>query len=417
MTKASYQTLGSLAQAAIAKYLKQATRREAAVLADTNPEELHQMRVGMRRLRTALQVFQPGINIPKAAKEPCVADVARKLGELRDLDVIEETLQQRFLPELPSDEQAALKTAFAALAKRRLRVFKQVKQLLEGEKYRQLKKGMKGWLKQPDLNAIAALPATTAMPDLVLPLVSRLWLHPGWLIGTTETLEVNTQLDPAAVDELIDQNSEPLHGLRKQIKRVRYQLKLIEDLYGDALTAELDNLEAMQETLGQLQDSMILADFLEESIPEARNQIPSLFSRLADTRYEAWQQWQSLQGTYLDPETRHRLRLILLTPEAPKDEPSVDVDSDSEVENPPKAEKFSEPAAAETPTVEEPSAAAVEAQPEVTEPSTSQALEHATATTDLPKPAKARSKGSKTTFKSMLKAAGKRQKAKSRGSD
>ncbi|MBD2258661.1 CHAD domain-containing protein [Pseudanabaena sp. FACHB-2040] len=400
MVGAKYETLGSLAQAAIAKYLKQATRREDAVLADTDPEELHQMRVAMRRLRTALQVFQPGITIPKAGKEPRVADVARQLGELRDLDVIEETLRQRFLPELPQAEQTALETAFTALARRRVRVFKQVKQLLEGEKYRQLKKGLKGWLKQPDLDAIAALPAATAMPDLVLPLVSRLWLHPGWLIGTTETLEIDTQLDPAAVDELIDQNSEPLHSLRKQIKRVRYQLKLIEDLYGDALTAELDNLEAMQETLGQLQDSMILADFLEEAIPDARNQIPSLFSQLADNRYKAWQQWQSLQQTYLDPAMRHHLRLVLLTPEAPGAEPPAKVEKDSKVEAPPETEN---------------PAAAVQERPEPTEQSNTVAPQRPVTATAQPTQAKIDAKGGKTTFKTMLKAKGKRQKTKGMG--
>jgi CHAD domain-containing protein len=335
MAEVDSQILGGLAQCAIAKYSKQAIRREAAVLAGKDPEELHQMRVGMRRLRTALQVFQPSIKIPKAAREPRVADVARKLGELRDLDVIRETLQQQFLPNLPAAEQGALEAVFETLADRHRQVFKQVKQLLEGDKYRQLKKGLKGWLKQPNLTAIAALPATTAMPDLLLPLVSRLWLHPGWLVGTTETLEIDAALDAEAVDALISDHDETLHSLRKQIKRVRYQLKLVEDLYGDALACELDHLEAMQETLGQIQDSLILADFLEGAMADARSHLPSLFTQLADNRHQAWQQWQSLQQTYLDPATRHQLRQILLTPQA-----SGAVTS---AKNPPAAETDSEP--------------------------------------------------------------------------
>lgn len=122
-------TLGDLAQDAISKYLKQATRREKAVLADTDPEELHQMRVSMRRLRTALQVFQPVLVIPKAGREPKVADIARTLGELRDLDVIQETLKTHYLPNLPAKEQALLKTAFTTLTEQRQQTFKRVKAL------------------------------------------------------------------------------------------------------------------------------------------------------------------------------------------------------------------------------------------------------------------------------------------------
>ncbi|HEY9737904.1 MAG TPA: CHAD domain-containing protein [Trichocoleus sp.] len=327
------QTLGSLAQAAIAKYLKQAVRYEQAVLADTDPEELHQMRVGMRRLRTAMQVFEPVIKLPKAAREPKVADVARQLGELRDLDVISETLHTQFLPHLPEPEQAALQSALEALGQHRRSVFKQVKQLIQGEKYRQLKKCLKAWGKEPRLSAIAPLPAATAMPDLVLPLISRLWLHPGWLVGTDETLQADTQIDAAAADELIAQNSETLHSLRKQIKRVRYQLKLVCDLYDNALDEVLDSLETMQETLGQLQDGAVMAEFLEAVIVNARCNMPTLFERLAEGRHQAWQQWQTLQTTYLDPQQRHHLRQILLTPT-----PAVDESSEAPTSEPASAQ-------------------------------------------------------------------------------
>ncbi|HEY9762653.1 MAG TPA: CHAD domain-containing protein [Trichocoleus sp.] len=309
------QTLGDLAQDAISKYLKQATRREKAVLADTDPEELHQMRVAMRRLRTALQVFQPLLLIPKAGREPKVADVARKLGELRDLDVIQETLQTEYLPSLSTKEQDLLKTAFSTLAEQREQTFKQVKDLLKSEKYQSLKKSLKDWTNEPKLGAIAPLPAQVAIPDLVLPLLSHLWLHSGWWVSTTDALQVNTQLDAIAVDDLIAQNSETLHSLRKQIKRVRYQLKLICDLYGDRLSPALADLETMQEALGQLQDSSVLAQFLETALPNAPKRLPQLFACLADERHQAWQQWQTLQKTYLDPATRHQLRVILLTPE------------------------------------------------------------------------------------------------------
>lgn len=243
----SSQTLGDLACAAIAHYLKQFSRYEKAVLADTDPEDLHQMRVGLRRLRTALQVFAPAIALAKAGQEPKVAAVARQLGELRDLDVIEAALLTHFVPDMPEAEQAALQPAFEALADQRDQVFKQVKRLLKSSAYKKLKTSLKAWVKDPDLEAIAVLPAQIALPDLMLPLVSRLWLHPGWLVGTTYdaatgSFGVDTGLNAAEVDALIDQHHKALHSLRRQIKRVRYQLKLVSPCYGDWLNDRLAGL-------------------------------------------------------------------------------------------------------------------------------------------------------------------------------
>ncbi|NJL48805.1 MAG: CHAD domain-containing protein [Leptolyngbyaceae cyanobacterium SM2_5_2] len=245
----STMTLGELAQSAIAKYLKQVVTYEKPVLADTDPENLHQMRVGLRRLRTALQVFAIGVELPKAGREPQVAAVGRQLGELRDLDVIEATLRDRFLPDLPDPEQQHLETILSAIAKQRQKTFKGVKKLLDSADYGQMKQSLKTWAKHPDYRALAALPASEIVPDLALPLVSQLWLHPGWLVGTKATrtgLKVNTRLGLVKTDALIAEQGTRLHSLRKQVKRVRYQLRLVAPLYGDALDADIQRLSAIR---------------------------------------------------------------------------------------------------------------------------------------------------------------------------
>ncbi|HSM81869.1 MAG TPA: CHAD domain-containing protein, partial [Nodosilinea sp.] len=187
MATAQHQTLGDLAQGAISKYLKQTVAQTDAVLADTDPENLHQMRVGLRRLRTAVQVFGPGLALPKAGREARVAAVGRQLGTLRDLDVIGATLRDRYAPDLPDNEQACLGEVLLALAKRRHKTFKQVKKLLQGKRYQRLTQALGDWVAEPDYGAIAPLPADQMIVDLVSPLVSQLWLHPGWLVGTKAT--------------------------------------------------------------------------------------------------------------------------------------------------------------------------------------------------------------------------------------
>ncbi len=50
---------------AIAKHSRKILKYEAGVLQDKDPEELHQMRVGMRRLRSAIAGFAVAIDLPK----------------------------------------------------------------------------------------------------------------------------------------------------------------------------------------------------------------------------------------------------------------------------------------------------------------------------------------------------------------
>jgi PAS domain S-box-containing protein len=53
-------TMGDCAEQSISKFVRKIALCEAAVLDDTDPEPLHRMRVGMRRLRTVLQNWYLG---------------------------------------------------------------------------------------------------------------------------------------------------------------------------------------------------------------------------------------------------------------------------------------------------------------------------------------------------------------------
>lgn len=63
------KTFGDWAYIAIAKHFNKILNHEAKVLEDRDPEELHQMRVGMRRLRSAIAGFTPALNLPNNASE------------------------------------------------------------------------------------------------------------------------------------------------------------------------------------------------------------------------------------------------------------------------------------------------------------------------------------------------------------
>ena len=64
-TQTTVKTLGDYAYQAIQKHFKKTLKWEKSVKKDEDPEALHQMRVGMRRLRTAVTRFGLAVDVPK----------------------------------------------------------------------------------------------------------------------------------------------------------------------------------------------------------------------------------------------------------------------------------------------------------------------------------------------------------------
>lgn len=60
-------TLGDYAHSVLNDQYRSIFKYEKKVLADTDPEDLHRMRVGTRKLRTAFQVFGMAVQMPKGA--------------------------------------------------------------------------------------------------------------------------------------------------------------------------------------------------------------------------------------------------------------------------------------------------------------------------------------------------------------
>ena len=316
-TRSKTKTLGDWASLAIKKHLQKVIKHEEDVLHDQNSEALHQMRVGMRRLRSAIKGFAPALSLPKSAQDEKISKVAHQLGSLRDLDVLRETLQTRHKPTLPPEEQESLETALAHLAQQRRQTLAAVQKTLEHQRYDTLKQSLKKWLKQPTYQEIAQMPIQGVLPDLLLPEISRFLLHPGWLVGTTfKQGEINLQgLDIETVKQQLVAQGPRLHSLRKETKRVRYQMELFTDFYDAPFVAYVEDVKTIQEILGQIQDNLVLSKFLADVLgSKVKNVLPTLAEQLAQLDYEAWQQWQPIQQRFLSPEVRQGLHLAILQP-------------------------------------------------------------------------------------------------------
>lgn len=323
--KAEPKTFGAYAYLAIKKHFKYTIKYEADVIKDTDPEALHQMRVGMRRLRTAIHGFAPALSLPKSAQEPKVAKIARQLGELRDLDVLQETFENQ-VELLPTKEQDTLKKVLASLGKQRQKTLEKVQIILKEQTYEKLKEAFETWLKEPTYGELAEISIYEVLPDLLLPAISHLFLHPAWLVGVKlkdGEIEIPSNLSTEQLGKLISTHEDSVHSLRKQAKRVRYQMELFTDFYDSTYNNYLKDIKEIQSLLGEIQDSYVLAEFLRDIDPELIEKLPTLSEQFAETRYQVWQKWQSLQQKYLKIETRKDFHSTILQPVLKKEKAKI----------------------------------------------------------------------------------------------
>ncbi len=320
-TKPTVKTLKDYIYSAIEKHFKKTWKWEKSVKNDKDAEALHQMRVGMRRLRTTVTSLNSVANFPKSVNEKNIKKIADCLGSLRDLDVLKETLGTTYKPQLPKKERLILDDVIETLEKQRTDAAANVKALFKTDRYKSLKTDLKEWLETPSYQPLANLTIKQALPDLLLPEVSSFLLHPGWLVGTKveeNKVVISTDFDEKKVDRQLLTQAEYLHDLRKQSKRLRYQMELFTNLYGEGYGNYLAQVKNIQEVLGSMQDSAVLDQWLQDvDVLKSKitKDLPTLATLLTKNRYDLWQQWQSLQQRFLKLETRHEFHLIIMHPD------------------------------------------------------------------------------------------------------
>ncbi len=309
-------SLGGYAYRIIRQQSQAIFKLRSPVLKDTDIEDLHQMRVGTRRLQAALSLFTDVIKLeadhPKSSAKSgemlvkSVKPLTRALGRVRDLDVMEQWLSNEIAALSKQERKKERKTVKALLKKmkkRRKTQFSKMEKALTGKNYKKLKKRCKQWLKQPYFSAVAQQSASSsAVSIVVVPLVNLLQ-HPGWKVATCQQGQRQTPIENITLDQLnqqLETNSEQLHGLRKQIKQTRYQTEFFRSIYDINYAAQVRELRSLQKVLGEVQDQLVIAEFLTTELGEAwAEQLPTINQAFQSSRLALWQQWQPLQTKYL----------------------------------------------------------------------------------------------------------------------
>ena len=105
------RTAWDVAAEVLGAALQQLQANAEGVMVSADPEFVHQLRVALRRVRSALRVFRPVLGAPLEANIlPALKAATRAAGRIRDLDV----LALETLPRLHEADAPAANTAFEA---------------------------------------------------------------------------------------------------------------------------------------------------------------------------------------------------------------------------------------------------------------------------------------------------------------
>jgi CHAD domain-containing protein len=257
-------TIGEFAFAVLRRHYTAMLDHEPGTRLGADPEELHDMRVSIRRLRANLKLFSDALPARGERLRGELGWIAAELGTVRDLDVqLERETEWAKLLGPPDD--AGLEPLAAMLRGRRDVARRHLVRALDSRRYERLVASFADFLRrgpnrtQPG----AARSAREALPDLVTTRHKRV----------RRCADRITKSSPA-VD---------YHELRILVKRYRYALEAVGPVYAGAGPV-VKRLVALQDLLGAHQDADIGVITLRELASEGRLPPATLFAmgRLAE---------------------------------------------------------------------------------------------------------------------------------------
>ena len=236
-------TAGEVVTRALALSVMRLVLHDPVMRLDEDSEGVHQARVATRRLRSDLRSFHTLVDREFASGlRDELGWLAGILGEVRDGDVLLERLRDR-VEALPEAEQRAATPVVASLEAARGDAHGRLVQALGSERYVELLSTLVAAANAPALHSAASAPAAEVVPKLVRKPWHRLEKH------------VTSLGASPSHDEL--------HEARIRTKRVRYAAEAATPVVGKPARAFSRAAAGLQEVLGDLNDAVVAAGWLE----------------------------------------------------------------------------------------------------------------------------------------------------------
>ena len=212
------------------------------------PDAVHKMRVATRRLRSALTTFKPlfAAEVVRPLRDE-LKWLAAELGAARDAEV----MRDRVAAAVDTDgglDAAASGHAVGQLDSAYREAHDRVLAELDGERYHRILSSLDGLVADPPFTDRAADRAGRVLPRLV---------------GRSYTV-VRDLVEAADARPAGAEREELLHDARKSAKAARYAGESVAPVFGSDATAFAEAMEAVQEALGEHQDSVLTRQRLRE---------------------------------------------------------------------------------------------------------------------------------------------------------
>jgi inorganic triphosphatase YgiF len=203
-----------------------------AVLETEDPTAAHQLRIGLRRLRSALRAFRPLHDAPALHElEGHARTLGRCVGELRDADVL---IEEIYAPAADTvDDSAGMARVREALLAHRIEARGRVRAGLNGRSWSALQLYLALWPRTVDTDRFGGSLARFAPAA-----VKRQWKR---------VADRGSRLADLTLDER--------HEMRKALKGLRYICEFFLSLYPEHKANEfLKEIRGLQEVFGYLND-------------------------------------------------------------------------------------------------------------------------------------------------------------------
>ena len=241
-------------QAIARSCLAQMVGNEPLVRETQNPAALHQMRVGLRRLRAALSLFKAQLlaDPESAALKDNLRWAGQTLGTARDLDVLLERLRTQ--DEKPDRSQIDV------VERRRSKAYEDLLETLDARRFMDVILQAAAWVEAGDW---------VSTEDRSL---AKARQHPARDFASSELTRRFKRIRKLG-KHLREISDEERHALRIRIKKLRYGSEFFASLYPSAKAQKRRKklsaiLEDLQERLGELND-LAVSNTLVPSMPEA----------------------------------------------------------------------------------------------------------------------------------------------------
>jgi CHAD domain-containing protein len=248
-----------------------------------DPEEVHDMRVSIRRMRSVFRLLKPYFKAKDVRRfNGELQQLAWALGDVRDLDVFLADLHT-FQEQVSAEQQADLQTVIDDLEAQRGEARERLVETLDSKAYRRFVKDFSNFLmeapkagKETDKDSVEPVQVRHLLPATVYNRLAAVRAYESALAEPTATT---------------------LHSLRIEFKRLRYTVSLFEGVLGTQIEGFIGDLKDLQDILGNLNDIATargrLEDYQGEGVEAYLAWLTSSEAELNGRFAEAWSRFNS----------------------------------------------------------------------------------------------------------------------------